>query len=324
MPSVSSTEETTQESMARSKDFFFYPYNHIRLKASQDHLRTCERLYKLFKQAELPFRVAARRDAWQDQLQDPSTDYVISTGGDGTFLESASHLTSSHTTLIGIRSSRYSAGELCAFKECQLDQLVEILTGSKTFKHCLATRMQATIITEQQLLQPSLSTPPQHSVPVLNDCLFVSAHPGAASRYLLRGNACGTPLVEKHISSGIWVYTGTGSTAGALSAGGKPFAKDDPKLAFRLREPLRQSSGMLSYACPPFKLHNGDFLPIAAKNYSMEHLYTQPLIIKNLMEKAYLVVDGRDELLIHRGDMIIFEPAPPLKLVDKIDKNNTA
>ena len=86
-------------------------------------------------------------------------------------------------------------------------------------------------------------------VRLLNDVLFTNQNPAAMSRYLLDdGSAC-----EKQRSSGVWVSTAAGSTAGIHSAGMDPIFALQPALLFKVREPFQ--------AFGRFKLLEGRQLP---------------------------------------------------------------
>lgn len=72
-------------------------------------------------------------------------------------------------------------------------------------------------------------------VRILNDALFTNQNPAAMSRYVLDDGSG----VEKQRSSGVWVSTAAGSTAGIHSAGMEPVFALQPALLFKVREPFQ-------------------------------------------------------------------------------------
>ena len=66
----------------------------------------------------------------------------------------------------------------------------------------------------------------------LNDVLIAHQHPAATSRYLVRLGR----ISETHRSSGLWVSTPAGSTAGIRSSGGAVLPLRSRRLQFRARE----------------------------------------------------------------------------------------
>ena len=105
--------------------------------------------------------------------------------------------------------------------------------------------------------------------PVLNDVLAVHQHPAATSRYVLR-------LAEKeeeHRSSGIWISTAAGSTAGIASAGGRRMPLRSRRIQFRARE-LYRAPGRI------YELASGFVNP------------GKSLLVESRMEDGWLFLDG--------------------------------
>ena len=67
--------------------------------------------------------------------------------------------------------------------------------------------------------------------PALNDVLVAHVQPAATSRYRLTLGR----RSEEHRSSGLWVATAAGSTAGIRSAGGRPMPLTSRRIQFRAR-----------------------------------------------------------------------------------------
>lgn len=71
---------------------------------------------------------------------------------------------------------------------------------------------------------------------ILNDCLFTSRNPAAITRYVLEADGTSEPQQ----SSGVWIATAAGSTAGIRSAGLEPpLAPGQEALLFKVREPFQ-------------------------------------------------------------------------------------
>jgi len=170
---------------------------------------------------------ALERLGWQSEIvqvaefDGPSGhDLVVSVGGDGTVL-AASHQTFD-VPLVGINSDpERSVGYFCATAAAGvLDVLTAFETGQLPAFELHRLRIQVDGETV--------------GVPVLNEVLVVNENPAATSRYAL---IAGT-RVEHHRSSGIWISTPAGSTAGIRSAGGAVLPLEVPLLQYLVREPV--------------------------------------------------------------------------------------
>ena len=68
----------------------------------------------------------------------------------------------------------------------------------------------------------------------LNDVLLTHQNPGATSRYVLKIGA----REEMHRSSGMWIATAAGSTAGIRTAGGMLLPIRTDRIQYAVREPF--------------------------------------------------------------------------------------
>ncbi|MFP5288683.1 MAG: hypothetical protein ACLGI9_23300, partial [Thermoanaerobaculia bacterium] len=105
--------------------------------------------------------------------------------------------------------------------------------------------------------------------PALNDVLLAHEQPAATSRYRLHLGR----RAEEHRSSGLWVATAVGSTAGIRSAGGQTMPLDERRLQFRARE-LYRAHGRIA------TLESGFVEP------------GQDLAVESAMEAGWLFIDG--------------------------------
>jgi NAD+ kinase len=179
---------------------------------------------------------------------------VISVGGDGTLL-AASHWVT-EAWLLGVNSApRSSVGHLTSTRRASLARdLARIAKGT---------------LLPQPVSRLEIETEGKWLPPALNDVLIAHEQPAATSRYRLRLGR----RAEDHRSSGLWVSTPTGSTAGIRSAGGQPMSLGAHRLQFRARELYRaQGRGTA--------LESG---------YVEEN---QELVVESAMEAGWLFVDG--------------------------------
>jgi NAD+ kinase len=145
---------------------------------------------------------------------------VISVGGDGTLL-AASHWVNG-AALLGVNSApRSSVGYLTLTRRASLARdLARIAQG---------------ILLPQPVARLEAEVEGRRLPPALNDVLLAHEQPAATSRYRLRLGR----RAEEHRSSGLWVATAAGSTAGIRSAGGEPMPLTARRLQFRARELYR-------------------------------------------------------------------------------------
>jgi NAD+ kinase len=179
---------------------------------------------------------------------------VISVGGDGTLLAASHWVTGAW--LLGVNSApRSSVGHLTFSRRSSLARdLSRIAQGTVVPQP--VSRLEVEI--EGKLLPPAL-----------NDVLVAHAQPAATSRYQIRLGR----RAEDHRSSGLWVSTPTGSTAGIRSAGGRPMSIGTHRLQFRARELYRV----------------GSRVPALESGYVEEG---QSLIVESAMDSGRLFLDG--------------------------------
>jgi NAD+ kinase len=179
--------------------------------------------------------------------------FVVCVGGDGTLLAASHWVTGAH--LLGVNSApRSSVGYLTLTRRARLDQDLERIAHGSLLPSPVA-RIEVEL--DGRLLAPAL-----------NDVLIAHESPAATSRYRLR---LGRRTAE-HRSSGLWVATPTGSTAGIRSAGGEPMPLAERWLQFRARE-LYRAKGGASLEC----------------GFVAER---QELVVESAMEAGWLFIDG--------------------------------
>jgi NAD+ kinase len=146
--------------------------------------------------------------------------FVVTVGGDGTLLATSHWVT--RAGLLGVNSApRSSVGYLTSTRRTTVARdLARIARGD---------------LLPQAVSRVEVELDGKRLLPALNDVLVAHEQPAATSRYRLRLGR----RAEEHRSSGLWVATPTGSTAGIRSAGGQPMSLGEHRLQFRARELYR-------------------------------------------------------------------------------------
>jgi NAD+ kinase len=147
-------------------------------------------------------------------------DLVLSVGGDGTVLD-ASHRTFG-VPLMGVNSDpERSVGYFCATTADGIEAVLKDYQAN-VLQPFVLHRLKLTVDGEEV------------GSPALNDVLVANSNPGATSRYVLIAG----PRAERQKSSGIWISTPAGSTAGIRSAGGVVLPLEGAQMQYLVREPV--------------------------------------------------------------------------------------
>lgn len=162
--------------------------------------------------------ILLRRDAFEGP--EPDTDLVIAVGGDGTVLD-VSHRVFD-VPVLGVNSDPgRSVGYFCATDALGLPEVLR--------RH-LAGRLGALTLQRMSLhIDGKLL-----ALPCMNDLLVTNQNPGMMSRYVITAGL----RSEKQSSSGIWISTPAGSTAGIRSAGGTVMPLEGSLVQYLVREPF--------------------------------------------------------------------------------------
>jgi len=145
-------------------------------------------------------------------------DFIITVGGDGTFLEAARNI--ENQIILGVNSApQYSVGRYCAANPSNFHFVLEkILEGKMKLRHFYRLSMK---------LHNQKKT-----IFALNDVLICHPNPATLSRYYLKIDG----QEEEQRGSGLWIATASGSTGAIRSAGGKVMSKYDEKIQYQPRE----------------------------------------------------------------------------------------
>ena len=127
----------------------------------------------------------------------------------------------------------------------------------------------------------------------MNDLLVTSRNPAMMSRYVVTaGNRS-----ERHASSGMWISTPAGSTAGIRSAGGTVMPLEGALVQYLVREPYL--TGGVRYELIRAVRHIGE-----------------RLVLQSLMDDGVVYVDGPYiDIPFHLGAVLDLTEGPPLEIV---------
>lgn len=226
------------------------------LRADAEHQRTVEEVRKALTKKGISFLETSLGQLNREMKKRLSTaDLIISIGGDGTAL-GASHYVRSGM-LLGVNSAPGdSVGHFCAVNRKNFgERLNRVLYGDWS-----PTELARLQITLDETPLPELA---------LNDLLVAHNCPASTTRYLIRVD----DHEEEHRSSGVWVSTAAGSTAGILSAGGRVLPLRSKRIQYLIRELYREPNRS-------YRLTRGFVSP------------PQEIVIASKMPDGHLYIDG--------------------------------
>ncbi len=161
------------------------------------------------------------------RLKSPLSDYdlIIAVGGDGTLLNASHYIM--NTPILGVLSSyKGSIGVLCGSNRSNFEEIIGGIIDDRVKPIKL------------QRLQAKINGSPIKT-PALNDILFAHRFPASTARYIITFRK----RSEGQKSSGVWISSAAGSTAAAMSAGGKVLPIRSKKILFMVREPFFEKKG---------------------------------------------------------------------------------
>lgn len=248
---LSVLEETSPESLEHLRETD--PQAHAALHASEANQREAnERVIRALRETGFE-TVVYTRDAFESV--DADVDLVVAVGGDGTVLD-VSHRV--HTCpLVGINSDpERSVGYFCAGDAEQ---------SARVFGDVREGKLRRTRLHRIAL---SVDGAP-FAFPCMNDLLITNKNPAMMSRYAIAT----AERTEHHASSGIWISTPAGSTAGIRSAGGTVMPLEGALIQYLVREPYLTGTARYPLLRGVRHLHEG-------------------LRVRSLMEGGMIYVDG--------------------------------
>ncbi|HLY10779.1 MAG TPA: NAD(+)/NADH kinase [Planctomycetota bacterium] len=208
-------------------------------------------------------------------------DLVVSLGGDGTFFAAARSL--KDTPILGINSDPTNSLGLwtCADRTNFREPLERALAGK--LRACRIHRMIVEINGKAVREQ------------AFNDVLIAHKNPAAMTRYRLSIGSS----EEQQRSSGLWISTAAGSTAGIRSAGGRRMPISSKRLQYLVREP---------YTWPQ-------------QSYRLARGLVSELGLQTLTVGIGLWIDGsRVRYDLGLGDRVTLRSGPPLMVLGYDDR----
>lgn len=181
--------------------------------AHDEHYATLESLERLLKEYGFSYVKRARGT----KVNYDRFDLVITVGGDGTFLEASRSVKAQ--AIVGVNSSGFSVGKLCAGNARNLHEMIEKIARGK-FR-----------LSRWQRLRLELEGR-ERPVDCVNDVLICHANPAAMSRYYLTVQG----IKEEQRDSGLWVASAVGSSGAIQSAGGQALCPTDKRMQYLPRE----------------------------------------------------------------------------------------
>ncbi len=223
------------------------------IKADAEQQRTIEVVRKTLAKHKIGFaEFSAREFSAKEKKQINAADLVISIGGDGTALGSSHYIT--RGLMLGVNSAPGdSVGHFChSHRKNFAAKFQAILRG-----HWQPTKLVRLEISLDEKQIPELA---------LNDVLVAHDCPAATTRYILQIGE----QQEEQRSSGIWIATAAGSTAGIKSAGGKVMPRSSQKMQYLVRElyrePNREYLLVRGFVPPPEEI-------VVASKMQQSHIY---------------------------------------------------
>jgi NAD+ kinase len=206
-------------------------------------------------------------------------DLVVTIGGDGTLLAASHHVTTG--AVLGVNSAPGdSIGHFCCTRRALFLATLDAILAGRLRPVALARL--ALRIDGRRLREPAL-----------NDVLVAHPIPAATTRYALTVGG----RTEEHRSSGLWISTAAGSTAGIRSAGGQVMPRGSRRLQYLVRELLREPG----------------------RRYRLEHGFVTPpagLTVSSKMQEGRLWVDGARTVypFPFGARLSVTTSAPPLRI----------
>lgn len=216
------------------------------LHADAEHQRTVDAVREALAKRKLVFAEASLVNAdARIKGQLAISDLVITIGGDGTALGASHYIRGGQ--MLGVNSAPGdSVGHFCSVNRKNFVARLDTILSGKWKPKELA-RLQVTL-DEKPL--PELA---------LNDVLIAHECPASTTRYLIKIGR----REEEHRSSGVWISTAAGSTAGIGSAGGRKMPLGSKRIQYLIRELYRESKR--SYALTRGFVEAGEAIVVASK-----------------------------------------------------------
>lgn len=245
------------------------------IQADAEHHRTLNAVQSALAKRGISFEAFPIRQLnARAKRQLAAVDLVVTVGGDGTALTASHYIRQG--AMLGVNSAPGdSVGHFCHASRADFARKLDDILNDK-WEASKLTRLKVTL-DEQPLAEFAL-----------NDVLMTHECPAATTRYILTVDK----YEEEQRSSGIWISTAAGSTAGICSAGGRVMPLLSRRIQYLVREPYREHGR--SYQLRRGFIEHGDVIQIASK-----------------MQQGWLYIDGaRTAYRLAFGTRAIIGTAP--------------
>jgi NAD+ kinase len=214
--------------------------------AHNEHQRTADQVRQSITRRGIDYiEVTPHKFTASEKRKLAAADFIVTVGGDGTVLGSSHYVRGG--AMLGVNSApKDSIGHFCMARRSDFDRTLDDIIDGNIRPQNLARL--AVFLDEKQL--PELA---------LNDVLIAHTCPAATTRYIIQIGGAN----EEHRSSGVWISTAAGSTAGILSAGGKAMPRRSRRMQYLIRELYREPEK--NYELTRGLLDEGNEILIASK-----------------------------------------------------------
>ena len=193
------------------------------IDAHNEHERTADHVRQTLANRGIEFvEMIPHKFKPSEKRKLAAADFIVTVGGDGAVLGSSHYVRDG--AMMGVNSAPHdSIGHFCFAQKSDFDEKLDDALEERLRLRKLARLV--VFLDEKEL--PELA---------LNDVLMAHNCPAATTRYIIQIGSDS----EEHRSSGVWVSTAAGSTAGILSAGGKAMPRGSRRMQYLIRELYRE------------------------------------------------------------------------------------
>ncbi len=217
------------------------------IHAHDEHNRTADAVRNALARRGLKFKelLSAKLATAAAKRLLAGADFIIPVGGDGTALNSSHYVREGR--LLAVNSApRDSIGHFCFATRADFADKLDRVLSFEVRPMKLAR------------LEVALDQKPVAEL-ALNDVLIAHECPAATTRYIIEIGE----REEEHRSSGLWVATAAGSTAGIKSAGGRRLPPGSRRMQYLIRELYRERDR--SYGLTRGLVEEGEEIIVASK-----------------------------------------------------------
>ncbi|MDD3375098.1 MAG: NAD(+)/NADH kinase [Candidatus Omnitrophica bacterium] len=202
-----------------------------------EHYKTLDEVERVLKSMDIQYKKTYRKD----NIDYRQHDFIVTVGGDGTFLQAAREL--KKEKILGVNSDPdRSVGRFCGCTKGNFKTIFnQIFSGEK--KATSIARLSISSKKHKKIWQAA------------NDVLICDQNPATMSRYVLNANG----IKEYQRSSGVWFSTSAGSTGAIRSAGGRAIKLSSEQFLYQPRElyycknhKYQLKGGLLNFSYPVF------------------------------------------------------------------------